>query len=90
MKVWAHFSFSITQRCAQTLRNATLGLVRFEGFQLDFRSGELLKDGAETVLLPEQSFQILTMLLEHPGKVVSRRQIQQRLWPEGTIASVLR
>ena len=64
---------------------ATLGLVRFEGFQLDFRSGELLKDGAETVLLPEQSFQILIMLLEHPGKVVSRRQIQLRLWPDGTI-----
>ena len=64
---------------------ATLGLVRFEGFQLDSRSGELLKDGAETVLLPEQSFQILIMLLEHPGKVVSRRQIQQRLWPDGTI-----
>ena len=64
---------------------ATLGLVRFEGFQLDFRSGELLKDGAETVLLPEQSFQILTMLLEHPGKVLSRHQIQQRLWPDGTI-----
>ncbi len=47
--------------------NATLGLVRFEGFQLDFRSGELLKDGAETVLLPAQSFQILTMLLNILG-----------------------
>jgi TolB-like protein len=61
------------------------GLVRFEGFELDLRSGELRKNGADVILLPEQSFQILKMLLEHPGEVVGRRQIQERLWPDGTI-----
>src|SRR5882724_10684776 len=59
--------------------------VRFEGFELDLHSGELRKDGTTTVRLPEQSFQILTMLLEHPGKVVSRREIQKQLWPDGTV-----
>jgi DNA-binding winged helix-turn-helix (wHTH) protein/tetratricopeptide (TPR) repeat protein len=61
------------------------GLVRFEGFELDLRSGELRKDGADPILLPEQSFQILKLLLEQPGEVVGRRQIQERLWPDGTI-----
>ena len=64
---------------------ASLGLIHFEGFQLDLRSGELRKDGAPTVHLPEQPFQILTMLLEHPSEVVTRREIQQRLWPDDTI-----
>ena len=59
--------------------------VRFEGFELDLHSGELRKDGTPPVRLPEQSFQILAMLLEHPGKVISRREIQQRLWPDGTV-----
>jgi DNA-binding winged helix-turn-helix (wHTH) protein/Flp pilus assembly protein TadD len=59
--------------------------VRFEGFELDLRSGELRKNGTPPVRLPEQSFQILAMLLKHPGKVVSRSEIQQRLWPDGTV-----
>jgi len=58
---------------------------RFEGFELDLQSGELRKTGAPTVRLPEQSFQILAMLLERRGKVVSRSEIQLRLWPDGTI-----
>src|SRR5580765_2752155 len=59
--------------------------VRFEGFELDLHSGELRKNGTPAVRLPEQSFQILAMLLERAGKVVSRRDIQQRLWPDGTV-----
>jgi hypothetical protein len=59
--------------------------VRFEGFELDPHSGELRKDGTPTVRLPEQSFQILAMLLERAGKVVSRSEIQQHLWPDGTV-----
>jgi DNA-binding winged helix-turn-helix (wHTH) protein len=59
--------------------------VRFEGFELDLHSGELRKDGIPTVRLPEQSFQILAMLLERAGKVVSRSEIQQQLWPDGTV-----
>jgi DNA-binding response OmpR family regulator len=41
------------------------GVVRFEGFQLDLRSGELCQNGGKIVRLPEQPFQILVMLLKH-------------------------
>ena len=47
-------------------------VIRFESFEVNLRSGELWKNG-EKVKLPEQSFQILAMLLERPGEVVLRR-----------------
>src|SRR5215467_4139652 len=61
------------------------GVFRFESFELDLRAGELRKDGAKPVCLPEQPFRILAMLLEHPGEVVSREEIRKRLWPNDTI-----
>jgi serine/threonine protein kinase len=61
-----------------------VGLIRFEQFEVNLRSGELCKDG-ERIRLPEQSFQILAMLLEHPGDVVLRREIRKRLWPNDTL-----
>src|SRR6516225_9966381 len=65
--------------------NTSKGLGRFEGFELHLRAGEVRKDGAKPVRLPEQPFQILTMLLKHPGKVVTREEIRKRLWPNDTI-----
>jgi len=65
--------------------NTGKGLARFEAFELDLRAGELRKDGAKPVRLPEQPFLILTMLLEHPGAVVTREEIRRRLWPNDTI-----
>src|SRR6516225_9323551 len=65
--------------------NTSKGLGRFEGFELHLRAGEVRKDGAKPVRLPEQPFQILTMLLEHPGAVVTREEIRKRLWPNDTI-----
>ena len=65
--------------------NTSTGLVRFAGFELDLRAGELRKDGAKPVRLPEQPFLILTMLLEHAGEVVSREEIRKKLWPNDTI-----
>jgi TolB-like protein/DNA-binding winged helix-turn-helix (wHTH) protein len=59
--------------------------VRFRDFELDLHSGELRKAGCPNVRLPEQSFVILKVLVEYPGKVVSRAEIQQRLWPNGII-----
>src|SRR5215471_16253408 len=59
-------------------------LIRFEWFEVNLRSGELSK-GGEKVKLPEQSFQILAMLLERPGEVVFRHEIQKRLWPNDTV-----
>src|SRR4030095_10747860 len=58
--------------------------VRFSVFEVDLRAGELLKQGVK-IKLPEQSFQILAMLLEHPGELVTREEIQKGLWPDDTI-----
>jgi Tol biopolymer transport system component len=49
------------------------------------RTGELRHDSGKVIRLPEQSFQILAMLLENPGEVVSREEIRIRLWPNGTV-----
>src|SRR5881296_2981427 len=58
--------------------------VRFESFELDLRARELRKNGVSTGL-PDQSIKILAMLLERPGEVVLRAEIQKRLWPNDTI-----
>jgi TolB-like protein/DNA-binding winged helix-turn-helix (wHTH) protein len=59
-------------------------VVQFDPFELDLSTAELRRNG-EKVRLQEQSFQILEMLLEHPGEVVSRDEIQKKLWPDNTI-----
>src|ERR1700730_5155611 len=59
-------------------------LVQFDPYELDLSAAELRRNG-EKVRLQEQSFQILEMLLEHPGEVVSRDEIQKKLWPDNTI-----
>ncbi len=58
--------------------------VRFGVFEVDLRAGELLKQGVK-IRLPEQSFQILAMLLQRPGALVTREEIQKGLWPDDTI-----
>jgi DNA-binding winged helix-turn-helix (wHTH) protein len=57
--------------------------LRFGVFELDPRAGELRKKGMK-IRLQEQSFQILTLLLERPGEVVTREVLQKRLWPADT------
>ncbi len=56
---------------------------RFGVFEVDLRSGELRKQGIK-IKLHDQPFQILAMLVEHPGEVVTREQLQQKLWPADT------
>jgi TolB-like protein/DNA-binding winged helix-turn-helix (wHTH) protein/Tfp pilus assembly protein PilF len=60
-----------------------LQIVHFGAFEVDVRSGELRKHGLK-VKLQEQPFRILVMLLECPGEVVTREELRQQLWPEGT------
>jgi TolB-like protein/DNA-binding winged helix-turn-helix (wHTH) protein/Tfp pilus assembly protein PilF len=55
----------------------------FGAFEADLHSGELLKYGNK-VRLQAQPFQLLVMLLERPGELVTREQICARLWPAGT------
>jgi eukaryotic-like serine/threonine-protein kinase len=59
-------------------------LARFESFEVNLRSGEMCKNG-ERIKLPDQSFQILAMLLEGAGEVVTRQEIQKGLWPNDTV-----
>jgi TolB-like protein/DNA-binding winged helix-turn-helix (wHTH) protein len=52
---------------------------RFGSFELDARSGELLRDGI-TVRLQEQPLRALLLLIEHPGALVTREQLRQGVW----------
>ena len=56
---------------------------RFGNFDLDTRSGELRKNGTR-IRLQDQPLQILLLLLQHAGELVTRAQIQNKLWPPGT------
>ena len=56
-------------------------LVRFGTFEVDLPAGELRKSGAR-LKLTGQPFQVLAILLESPGEVVAREELQKRLWPD--------
>jgi Tol biopolymer transport system component/DNA-binding winged helix-turn-helix (wHTH) protein len=58
-------------------------IVRFGPFELDLRSGELRKNGSR-VGLQDQPLQILSVLVERPGELVTREELRQRLWPAET------
>ena len=57
--------------------------VRFDAFEVDMRSGEVRKHGIR-LKLHRQPFQALSLLLEHPGDVVTREELRQKLWPGDT------
>lgn len=57
--------------------------LRFDVFVLDLGAGEIYKSGRK-IKLQEQPFQVLTILLEQPGQVVTREQLRERLWREDT------
>jgi eukaryotic-like serine/threonine-protein kinase len=63
--------------------------VRFGAFELDLTTGELCSADPpgqnNRVLLREQVFQVLRMLLEQGGKIVTREEIKSRLWPNDTV-----
>ena len=56
-------------------------LVRFGIFEVDLPAGELRKGGLK-LKLTGQPFQVLAILLERPGEVVTREELQKRLWPD--------
>jgi DNA-binding winged helix-turn-helix (wHTH) protein/Tol biopolymer transport system component len=61
----------------------TNGVVKFGIFEVDCRAGELRRNGVK-VKLQEQPFQVLAILLERPGEIVTRDELQKRLWPADT------
>jgi len=64
-------------------RGWAAGGVRFSGFEVDFRNGEIRKNGSR-IRLQDQPFRILQILLEHPGELVTREELQRQIWPADT------
>lgn len=56
---------------------------RFGLFEADSARNSLTRGGAR-VKIQEQPFRVLLMLLEHPGEIVTREELRQKLWPDGT------
>ena len=59
------------------------GLIRFGVFEVNTQTGELRKQGLK-IKLRDQPFQILALLLERPGQVVTRDELQKKLWTADT------
>src|SRR3984893_3560114 len=59
------------------------GMIRCGAFEVDLKAFELRKHGLR-LKLAEQPFQILAILLEKPGGVVTRDELRERLWPGDT------
>jgi TolB-like protein len=57
-------------------------MIRFDGYEADLESREVRQQGVK-VKLADKSFEVLAMLLEHPGALVRREELRARLWPEG-------
>lgn len=60
-----------------------VGVVRFGVFEVDLRAAELRKHGIR-IKLQEQPFQILSLLIDRQGDVVTRDELRHRLWPDHT------
>ena len=61
----------------------TLGVIRFDAFEVDFRSGDVRKHGIR-IRLQDQPFRVLQILLEHAGQLVAREELQRQIWPDNT------
>ena len=65
------------------LESRTSPVLRFGTFEADLRAGELRKQG-KRVKLQEQPFQVLAVLLQRPGEVVTREDLRSQIWPRDT------
>lgn len=63
--------------------SSSRSVVRFDQFELDQHAGELRRDGTR-IRLQEQPLQVLRILLEDPGKIIPREELQTRIWPSDT------
>ena len=70
-------------RKSEPASGVTSSRVTFDRFEVDLRSGELRKDGRK-VRLPAQPFQLLTLLIENAGEVVTRDEVCRALWQTDT------
>ncbi|MGC1788093.1 MAG: winged helix-turn-helix domain-containing protein, partial [Terriglobales bacterium] len=58
-------------------------IFRFGRFEADASRGTLSRGGSR-LRLQEQPFHVLILLMERPGEIVTREELRQQLWPEGT------
>ena len=65
------------------LETRSSAILSFGTFEVDLRAGELRKQG-KRIRLQEQPFQVLTVLLQRPGDVVTREELRSQIWPEDT------
>jgi len=77
------FHLILSRRVTETALPQPNLLYRFDPFEVDVRAGQLRKHGLK-LRLSGQPLEILIMLLENPGSVVTREEIQQRLWSAET------
>lgn len=63
--------------------NQSRDVMRFSAYEVHLRAGELFRQGRK-IKLQVQPFHVLAMLLERPGEVVAREELQKRLWPADT------
>ncbi len=61
-------------------------VVRFGVFEVDLRAGELRKHGTR-IRLQQQPLRVLTLLLEHPGEIVTREELREAIWPTNAFGS---
>jgi len=59
------------------------GTIRFDAYELDLRSCELRRDGV-CIKVQEQPLQILQILVERTGQLVTREELRQKIWPSDT------
>jgi TolB-like protein/DNA-binding winged helix-turn-helix (wHTH) protein/Tfp pilus assembly protein PilF len=71
-----HQNMQTSDQCVNPIR---FGVV----FELDLQAGELRKRGRR-LKIQGQPIQILAMLVEHPGRVITREQVREKLWPSDT------
>jgi TolB-like protein/DNA-binding winged helix-turn-helix (wHTH) protein/Tfp pilus assembly protein PilF len=69
--------------CMPENHHPIAGRLRFGVFELDLSAGELRKHGLK-IRIQEQPFQVLVMLVQNAGKVVTREDLQKKLWPADT------
>ena len=61
----------------------SIDVLRFSAYEVHLRAGELFRAGRK-IKLQVLPFHVLAMLLEHPGEVVAREELEKRLWPADT------
>ena len=81
---WLPFGAGMTIGTPESGNRAGGSILRFGPFEVDLRAAEMRKNGTR-IRLQDQPFQILRILLERQGQVVTREEIQKRLWPDNTI-----